>query len=115
MAELPDNNNQEEPSSYTPASPVKRIIAWVGVVYMLIFVALNLYPFFHGGTYRGWPLLVCPAPPDWRDCRLAKFAGRSAPTPKKKSLHGPAGGGLCGDPFTRRPGAGVPALLAGLG
>ena len=51
MAELPDNKNQEEPSSYTPASPVKRIIAWVGVVYMLIFVALNLYPFFHGGTY----------------------------------------------------------------
>ena len=46
MAELPDNKNQEEPSSYTPASPVKRIIAWVGVVYMLIFVALNLYPFF---------------------------------------------------------------------
>ena len=60
MAELPDNKNQEEPSSYTPASPVKRIIAWVGVVYMLIFVALNLYPFFHGGTYlRGLaPLLV---------------------------------------------------------
>ena len=50
MAELPDNKNQKEPSSYTPASPVKRIIAWVGVAYMLIFVALNLYPFFHGGT-----------------------------------------------------------------
>ena len=62
MAELPDNKNQKEPSSYTPASPVKRIIAWVGVAYMLIFVALNLYPFFHGGTYlRGLaPLLVCP-------------------------------------------------------
>ena len=62
MAELPDNKNQKEPSSYTPASPVKRIIAWVGVAYMLIFVALNLYPFFHGGSYlRGLaPLLVCP-------------------------------------------------------
>ena len=51
MAELPDNKNQEESSSYTPASPVKRIIAWVGVTYMLIFVLLNLYPFFHGGAY----------------------------------------------------------------
>ena len=59
MAELPDNKNQKEPSSYTPASPVKRIIAWVGVAYMLIFVALNLYPFFHGGTYlRGMALLA---------------------------------------------------------
>ena len=66
MAELPDNKNQEEPSSYTPASPVKRIIAWVGVAYMLIFVALNLYPFFHGGT-GGWPpCWSAPAPPDWR-------------------------------------------------
>ena len=62
MAELPDNKNQEESSSYTPASPVKRIIAWVGVTYMLIFVLLNLYPFFHGGAYlQGLaPLLVCP-------------------------------------------------------
>ena len=76
MAELPDNKNQKEPSSYTPASPVKRIIAWVGVAYMLIFVALNLYPFFHGGTYlRGLaPLLVCPG---------GSSAGRSAPTPKR--------------------------------
>ena len=38
MAELPDNKNQEESSSYTPASPVKRIIAWVGWGF---FVALN--------------------------------------------------------------------------
>ena len=62
MAELPDNKDQEESSSYTPASPVKRIIAWVGVTYMLIFVLLNLYPFFHGGAYlQGLaPLLVCP-------------------------------------------------------
>ena len=68
MAELPDNKNQEESSSYTPASPVKRIIAWVGVTYMLIFVLLNLYPFFHGGaTSRGWPpCWSAPVPPVWR-------------------------------------------------
>ncbi|MFQ7453008.1 MAG: hypothetical protein ACLRNQ_18170 [Flavonifractor plautii] len=68
MAELPDNKNQKEPSSYTPASPVKRIIAWVGVAYMLIFVLLNLYPFFHGGAYlQGLaPCWSAPAPPVWR-------------------------------------------------
>ena len=60
MAELPDNKNQKEPSSYTPASPVKRIIAWVGVAYMLIFVALNLYS-------GGWPpCWSAPVPPVWR-------------------------------------------------
>lgn len=69
MAELPDNKNQKEPSSYTPASPVKRIIAWVGVAYMLIFVALNLYPFFPrrnlspGAGPPGWS---APVPPVWR-------------------------------------------------
>ena len=68
MAELPDNKNQKEPSSYTPASPVKRIIAWVGVAYMLIFVALNLYPFFHGEPISGgWPpCWSAPVPPVWR-------------------------------------------------
>lgn len=84
MAELPDNKNQKEPSSYTPASPVKRIIAWVGVAYMLIFVAFNLYPFFTAEPISG-------AGPCWSarcrrsggDCRLAVPPGRSAPTPKR--------------------------------
>jgi len=94
MAELPDNKNQKEPSSYTPASPVKRIIAWVGVAYMLIFVALNLYPFFHGGTYlRGLaPLLVCPGA-----AGLALLAA------------------ACGVILVIGLVQGVPALLAGLG
>ena len=101
MAELPDNKNQEESSSYTPASPVKRIIAWVGVTYMLIFVLLNLYPFFHGGAYlQGLaPLLVCPGAAGLAGPGLA--GGHLL----QKSLHGPAVGGLCGDPCNR-PGAG---------
>ena len=46
MAELPDNKNQKEPSSYTPASPVKRIIAWVGVAYMLILSLIHIWGSF---------------------------------------------------------------------
>ena len=68
MAELPDNKNQKEPSSYTPASPVKRIIAWVGVAYMLIFVALNLTRFSTAEPISGgWPpCWSAPVPPVWR-------------------------------------------------
>lgn len=106
MAELPDNKNQKEPSSYTPASPVKRIIAWVGVAYMLIFVALNLYPFFHGRNLSPGlaPLLVCPGA-----AGLAVIAVWAVPPAGvhllQKGLHGPAGGGLRSDPCNR-PGAG---------
>lgn len=53
----------EEGPSYTPASPFKRVIAWMAVVYMVLIVLLNLYPFFHQGEYLYgvFPLLVCPA------------------------------------------------------
>src|SRR5699024_7118039 len=46
----------------TPASPVKRIIAWVGIVYMVCLIFLNLYPFFNGGSYLTGvaPLVACP-------------------------------------------------------
>lgn len=56
----PESTEPQEP--YTPASPVKRIIAWVGVVYMVCLVLLNLYPFFHNGEYLTgiFPLFVCP-------------------------------------------------------
>ena len=44
MSDQPNRNNehQEEQPSYTPASPVKRTLAWVGLVYMLALVGLNL-------------------------------------------------------------------------
>ena len=108
MAELPDNKNQKEPSSYTPASPVKRIIAWVGVAYMLIFVALNLYPFFHGGTYlRGLaPLLVCPV-------AVWQFRRPECTYSKKACIALLAA--ACGVILVIGLVQGVPALLAGLG
>lgn len=60
MSNIPNNDNQKE--TYTPASPKKRVLAWVGVVYMLAFVGLNIYPFFTGGHYLNGiaPLLFCP-------------------------------------------------------
>ena len=62
MPEPRQDRPQDETEPYVPASPVKRILAWTGVAYMVIFVLLNLYPFFRGGEYlRGvGPLLVCP-------------------------------------------------------
>lgn len=114
MAELPDNN-QEEPSSYTPASPVKRIIAWVGVVYMLIFVALNLYPFFHGGTYlRGLaPLLVCPGAAGLAVIAVWQFRRPECTYSKKACMALLAA--ACVVILAVGLVQGVPALLAGLG
>lgn len=61
MSDRPEEN-KEEKEPYTPASPVKRIMAWVGIVYMVGFVLLNLYPFFNGGAYLTGiaPLFACP-------------------------------------------------------
>ena len=64
MSDQPNQNseNQEQQPSYTPASPLKRSLAWVGLVYMQAFVGLNLYPFFNGGSYLTGvaPLFACP-------------------------------------------------------
>ena len=62
MSDQPQNTNQTEQEPYRPAHPVKRMLAWTGIVYMVILVLLNLYPFFYGGhTLTGVaPLLVCP-------------------------------------------------------
>ena len=61
MSDQPNQNseNQEQQPSYTPASPLKRTLAWVGLVYMLAFVGLNLYPFFSGGQYLRGYILDC--------------------------------------------------------
>ncbi len=42
---------QKEPVTY--ASPVKRLWAWVGVVYMVILVLLSTYALSHGAYLRG--------------------------------------------------------------
>ena len=62
MSDQPQNQNAQEQEPYTPAHPIKRILAWVGIVYMVAIVLLNVYPFFTGGRYLQGvaPLLVCP-------------------------------------------------------
>ena len=47
--------------SYTPASPVKRVLAWIGLVYVLIFLALTTYFYFTGAMLGNLaPLLTVP-------------------------------------------------------
>ena len=64
---LPDGPEQApqqpEKEPYVPASPFKRIIAWMAVVYMGMIVLLNLYPFFNQGAhlFGVFPLFICPA------------------------------------------------------
>ena len=46
---------------YTPASPVKRTLAWIGLVYMVILLALTTYGLFTGtGLGNLGPLLTVP-------------------------------------------------------
>ena len=99
MAELPDNKNQEESSSYTPASPV----------------TLNLYPFFHGGTYlRGLaPLLVCPGAAGLAVIAVWQFRRPECTYSKKVCMA--LLSAACVVILVIGLVQGVPALLAGLG
>ena len=45
---IPPQEEQDAPAPYTPASPVKRTMAWIGVVYMVILVAMMTYYYFTG-------------------------------------------------------------------
>ena len=112
MSDQPNRNNenQEEQPSYTPASPVKRTLAWVGLVYMLALVGLNLYPFFNGGSYlRGiYPLLACPAA-----AGLLRLRQKDC-LPSQKAVMGLVAAG-CAVVFVLGLVQGIPPLLAGLG
>ena len=56
-----EHNTHDEEQSYTPASPVKRTLAWIGVVYMVILVALMTYFYFTASMLAGLgPLLTVP-------------------------------------------------------
>ncbi len=62
---MPEVNKPELPpedEGYTPASPAKRAMAWVGIVYMVILVALSTYMYFSGGVALTGiaPLLAVP-------------------------------------------------------
>ena len=56
-----DPRQEPQRPSYTPASPVKRALAWIGLVYVLIFLGLTTY-FYFTGTMLGnlGPLLTVP-------------------------------------------------------
>ena len=56
-----EHPNQDQGRSYTPASPIKRTLAWVGLAYVLILLALTTY-FYFTGTMLGnlGPLLTVP-------------------------------------------------------
>ena len=117
MSDQPNQNNenQEQQPSYTPASPVKRTLAWVGLVYMLALIGLNLYPFFHGGEYlRGvYPLLVCPAAAGLAALALLQLRQKDT-LPSKKAVMGLVAAG-CAAAFVIGLVQGLPPLLAGLG
>ncbi|USF27174.1 hypothetical protein N510_002120 [Firmicutes bacterium ASF500] len=56
-----DNRTPQEEKGYTPASPVKRTLAWIGLIYMLILLALTTYGIFTGtGLDNLGPLLTVP-------------------------------------------------------
>ena len=56
-----EQNPQDEQQGYTPAPPVKRALAWIGVVYMVILVALMTYFYFTASMLTGLgPLLTIP-------------------------------------------------------
>lgn len=56
------DEEQKDQETYTPASPTKRILAWVGIVYMVILVLLNVYTLATGNMLRGITgVMVAPA------------------------------------------------------
>ena len=111
----PNHENQEDRPSYTPASPVKRTLAWVGLVYMLALVGLNLYPFFNGGQYLHgiYPLLACPAAAGLAVVAVMQLRQKDC-LPSKRAVMGLLAAG-CAVVFAAGLVQGLPPLLAGLG
>lgn len=61
MSEDKHTPEEEKESGFTPASPVKRTLAWIGVIYMVILLALTTYIYFNGAGLRNLaPLLTVP-------------------------------------------------------
>lgn len=61
MAEDKRAPNPDESRGYIPSSPVKRTLAWIGVVYMVILLALTTYIYFTGTALGNLgPLLTVP-------------------------------------------------------
>ena len=55
----PDDLNQDQQEPYVPASPVKRTMAWIGIVYMVILLCLTTFYFYTGRMLGNLaPLLI---------------------------------------------------------
>ena len=66
MSENKRTPEEEENSGFTPSSPVKRTLAWIGLVYALILLALTTYFFFTAtGLGNLGPLLTVPGLSAW--------------------------------------------------
>ena len=70
---LPEEHKGED-RGYTPASPLKRTMAWIALAYVLILLALTTYYFYTGTTLGNLaPLLTVPghangSPSCWLFC-----------------------------------------------
>ena len=61
MSEDKRTPEQEEDTGFTPSSPVKRTLAWIGLIYALILLALTTYFFFTASMLGNLgPLLTVP-------------------------------------------------------
>ena len=105
----------EDREPYVPASPVKRIIAWTGVVYMVIFVFLNVYPFFNNGVnLQGvGPLLVCPGTAGLAAAAVWQLRQSGCSPARRAGMIALAA--ACALVFVLGLLDGLPALVAGLG
>lgn len=57
----PEEHNEASNLGYTPASPVKRTMAWIGLAYVLLFLGLTTYYYFTGTMLGNLaPLLTLP-------------------------------------------------------
>lgn len=60
-ASNPTGEDKPEEPGYTPSSPLKRTMAWIGLAYVLILVSLTTYYFYTGTTLGNLgPLLTLP-------------------------------------------------------
>ena len=114
MTDRPDDQTPER-ESYTPASPVKRILAWTGVVYMVGFVVLNLYPFFHQGSYLYGiaPLFACPGIGGM--FAISLYLARHPDSPPSRKVSMGVLAAVCVAGFIISLYLGIPALLANFG
>lgn len=55
------DEQQDNDKEYIPASPVKRALAWIALVYVLIFLVLTTYYYYTGSMLGNLgPLLTVP-------------------------------------------------------